>query len=72
MADKNTDKKTDKKLDKETELNMTLKTVQFMGIVSMILSMMVMKLTSYFEVGVVLLIVSLILLSYEKYWVLIL
>lgn len=62
----------DKKTDKKTELNMTLKTVQFIGIVSMILSMMIMKLTSQFEVGVVLLIVSLILLSYEKYWVLIL
>ena len=57
---------------KNTELNMTMKTPQFLGIALLILSMMIMKLTSYFEAGIVLLIVSLILLSYEKYWVLVL
>lgn len=61
-----------KKTNKDTELNMTMKTPQFLGLASMLLSIILMKLTSYFEKGLVLLIISLILLSYEKYWVLVL
>jgi hypothetical protein len=54
------------------ELNITLKTPQFVGIVLMVVSMMIMKMTPYFELGVVLLIASLILLSYRKYWIFVL
>jgi hypothetical protein len=63
---------TGKKVDPKTQLNMTVKTGQFVGIVLMLSSIGLMKFTSYFELGIVLLVFSLIILSYEKYWVLIL